>query len=223
VFLFSESHQDFSWINTRCQYENDGHIRQRIFENVSETSGVAGDEISVSTHAKLDEVSDSIGHSVWSEASEDNHLLEQVLALGLPFTGQLCVFRHWLVTAEPVLPLFEVQADSGGQASEGVRQQTFKLSHIVPSLICKPVERRFDNALAVKHGTTTKEEVVLCSVDLTFRELKFDEHLQGEEQLMALEQGSASLVVNIELVVFNDSIITVLALSVLALINRLLE
>jgi len=123
-----------------------------------------------------------------------------------------------------VLPFLKVQADSGGQASESIGQQALELGHIVPSLVGEPFLWGFLDTLAVKHGTSTQEEVVLLWVDLALRQLQLNVHLEGEKQLMAFEERSASLVVDVELVDLNDHFVTVGVLRVsLALVNRLLE
>jgi hypothetical protein len=87
-----------------------------------------------------------------------------------------------------VLPLLEVQTNSSRQASKSNREQTFKLGYIVPSLVGEPFLWWFLNTFAIEDSASTQEEIVLCSVNFAFRKLHLNEHLEGKEQLVALEK-----------------------------------
>lgn len=156
----------------------------------------------------MDILSNSEVDSVWSETSENNHLLERLLASGLPLSWQLILLWNWASATEPCLPLSDIESDSLSERVETLWQLMLEFGQVTPRNIGDPVLTLglFHGILVVsKTHTSTKEEQVLFVVEVGIsHHLQLDGKLECQQELMAFEQGLTCGIVNIQDVLLVD-------------------
>ena len=95
VFLGSELVEELSWVDSLGKYEDDRDFGAGFFIDFGDRGGLGLDEL-VALEVVNDVLLDSEVDTIRSEATENDHLLQCIVALGFPFTWKLSVFWVWL-------------------------------------------------------------------------------------------------------------------------------
>jgi hypothetical protein len=112
-----------------------------------------------------------------------------------------------------------------GDVSED-RQHLVELDEVVPGSLLDPVGIRLrqSNRLVCDTNCASEEEEVLVRLDITLHHLHLHSELEGEEQLVALEQAAARISVHVQDVALVDRQNLVLVGRILLCVtDRLLE
>ena len=90
--------------------DDDWDVRPGVLEDVLNLRGLRCDELRV-----LERLNDVVFHgevdSIRPEASEEDHLADRIVTLGLPLAWELSLLRLRFLRTEPILPLFRAQVD----------------------------------------------------------------------------------------------------------------
>mmetsp|Transcript_13880 Transcript_13880/g.32938 ORF Transcript_13880/g.32938 Transcript_13880/m.32938 type:complete len:475 (-) Transcript_13880:4904-6328(-) len=134
-------------------------------------------------------------HPVGPHAAHHNELLQRVQAL-VPLPGQVVFLR--LGSAVPLLPVSQRLLQGGLEAFEGV-QLAVSFHDVVPHTLVDPIRGRIGRLTApVKDLPTEEEEGELGLIEVVGVLQHLRAKMQREQQLVALEDGTAAVLVHRE-------------------------
>mmetsp|Transcript_110102 Transcript_110102/g.267689 ORF Transcript_110102/g.267689 Transcript_110102/m.267689 type:complete len:319 (+) Transcript_110102:1560-2516(+) len=132
-------------------------------------------------------------HTIGAQGTQDDHRL-QFGALRVPLAWQRLVLRR--SRHVPPLPVARRLVERADDATEST--ELIELSDVVPGRRVEPVGHRVGALLVPVHDKATpQEEVPLLRRDLGLALHLLDADLQGQQQLVALEQTTARVLVHL--------------------------
>ena len=119
IVLHRELHKEINRIHSWGQNENDWCFRSRLVIDLLELCRL--DFYKLLLHVGLHVLSNGEQDSVGSETSEDDHFLQVILTLSLPFAWKLSIFGFGPCRKEPPLPLVGVEGQIVADQVESLR------------------------------------------------------------------------------------------------------